>query len=351
MTSKKTLFTRSAALASVLGLAAPAAFAAEALTVVGWGGPGQEVQSELFFETFTEDTGIALQQDSWGGGYGILKSKVETGNVNWDVIQVEADEMELGCLDDIYVPLDWDTLGGYDDFFPGTATDCGAGVITWSFALAYDADAVSEAPTDWSAFWDLETWPGKRALRKSAKGTLEIALLADGVPGDEIYDMLSTDEGVDRAFAKLDEIKSDLLWWSSGAQVLQMLSANQVALTSAYDGSLRLYAESEGKNFDLTFNQALYASDYWVVLKGTEHEEEAMKLVAHLIDTDRMAEYPQKLPYGVPNEKAMSMVPEETAAKLLTSPENIASAVPIDADFWIDNGEELNKRFNAWLAQ
>lgn len=334
-----------------LGLGTITAAAETPLTVVGWGSVAQEVQTKIYFDPFTKDTGIPLQQDSWGGGYGILKSKVETGNVNWDVVQVEADEEALGCLDDIYVPLDWARIGDRADFLPGTATDCGVGVITWSFAIAYDESALKDKPTSWAAFWDTKTWPGKRALRKSAKGTLEIALMADGVPGSDVYDVLATPEGVDRAFRKLDEIKSDLLWWSSGSQVLQMLSAGQVVMTSAYDGSLRRYAEAEKKPFVVNFNQALYASDYWVILKGTQHPEQAQDLVAFMSQPGRMAEYPTMLPYGVPNTKAMSEVPPAAAAKLLTSAENIAKAVPIDTDFWIDNGEELNKRFNAWLAQ
>ncbi len=37
---------------------------------------------------------------------------------------------------------------------------------------------------------------------------------------DELYDVLGTDEGLDRAFAKLDEIKDAIpVWWTSGAQI------------------------------------------------------------------------------------------------------------------------------------
>lgn len=347
---KTKLFSYGTGLFIGLGMIVTSAVA-EPLTVVGWGSVGQEVQTKLYFDPFTKDTGIALQQDSWGGGYGILKSKVETGNVNWSVVQVEADEEALGCLDDIYVPLDWAKIGDRADFIPGTATDCGVGTLTWSFALAYNNDELKDKPQNWSAFWDTTTWPGKRALRKSAKGTLEIALLADGVTAADLYDVLATPEGVDRAFKKLDEIKPDLLWWSSGAQVLQMLSAGQVVMTSAYDGSLRRYAQTENKPFVAVLNQALYASDYWVILKGSQNTEQAQDLIAFMSQAKRMSEYPSMLPYGVPNAKAMADVAPDIAAGLLTSAENITKAVPLDTDFWIDNGEELNKRFNAWLAQ
>lgn len=331
--------------------ATTAAAQANDLTVTGWGGAGQEAQDEVYFKPFTAETKIALQQDTWGGGYGILKAKVDSGNINWDVVQAEADEMELGCADGILLPLDWDKIGTRDQFLPGTATDCGAGVITWSFALAWDGAVQKAAPTSWADMWDLEKFPGKRGLRKSAKGSLEIALMADGVPPAEVYDVLATPEGVDRAFAELDKIKPQIVWWESGAQVLQLLASGEIGLTSAYDGSLHKYAASEKRDFELTYNQALYASDYWVILKGTQHEAEAQQLVAYLSQPDHMAKLPEKLPYGVPNAEAMAKVPEALAATLLTSKANVEKAVPIDTAFWLDNGEELNKRFAAWLAQ
>ena len=49
----------------------------------------------------------------------------------------------------------------------------------------------------WRDFWDVQKFPGKRGMRKTAKYTLEIALLADGVPPGEVYKTLATPVGVD----------------------------------------------------------------------------------------------------------------------------------------------------------
>ncbi|WP_128254143.1 ABC transporter substrate-binding protein [Falsirhodobacter deserti] len=328
-----------------------AAASARDLVVVGWGGAGQAAQEEVFFESFTEQTGIPLQQESWGGGYGIIKAKVGTGDINWDVVQVEADELELGCADGIYEPLDWALIGTEDQFAGGTASECGAGTLTWAFALGWDADVLPEGPETWADMWDTDRFPGKRGLRKGAKGSLEIALLADGVPGEEIYDVLATPEGVERAFAKLDEIKSDVIWWESGAQVLQLLGAGEVVMAAAYDGRLTMAARDENRNFKLSFDGALYATDSWVVLKGTPMKDQAMELVSFMSQADRMAQMPALLPYSVPNSEAMSMLTPEEASLLLTAPENSGNSIPIDTWFWVDNIEALTTRFNAWLAQ
>lgn len=42
--------------------------------------------------------------------------------------------------------------------------------------------------------------------------------MADGVPAADVYKVLATKEGQDRAFAKLDELKPNIQWWESGAQ-------------------------------------------------------------------------------------------------------------------------------------
>ncbi|MEL6078769.1 extracellular solute-binding protein, partial [Stenotrophomonas maltophilia] len=81
-----------------------------------------------------------------------------------------------------------------------------------------NADKLKAPPGSWADFWDTKQFPGKRGLRKGAKYTLEFALMADGVPRDQVYQVLRQPGGVDRAFRKLDQIKTQIQWWESGAQ-------------------------------------------------------------------------------------------------------------------------------------
>ena len=197
------------AAASILALAAPAA--ARDLTVVSWGGNYQDAQREIFFEPFTAETGTPLIEESWDGGYGVIAAQMQSGEPSWDMVQVETEELMLGCADGLYEPIDWDRLGGQDRFVPAAVHECGVGAILWSTGLSYDADKLATPPTSWADFWDTEKFPGKRGLRRGPKYALEFALMADGVPAAEVYDVLRTPEGVDRAFAKLDEIKDDVI--------------------------------------------------------------------------------------------------------------------------------------------
>ena len=208
--NKTTALRRALAIgATALALGGGAAQARD-LTIVSFGGTFQDAQRELFFKPFAEKLGKPVLDEAWDGGYGVLQSKVKAGQPNWDVVQVEAEELALGCADGIFEKLDWEKLGGQDSFIPGSTSECGAGHIVWSVAIAYDGNKLTDQqPQSWADFWDVEKFPGKRGMRKTAKYALEAALMADGVPSDQVYEMLATPEGVDRAFAKLDELRPD----------------------------------------------------------------------------------------------------------------------------------------------
>ena len=206
-------------------------------TIAATGGTYQDAIRTLYFKPFTEKTKQPILDEVFDGGYGVIQAKVQGGNANWDVVQMEAQDLARACADGLLEQLDWEKLGGKDKYIDGAAaTDCGVGSIVWATAITYDGNRLKEGPTSWQDFWDLKKFPGKRALRKQPEYALESALLADGVSPDQIYKVLATPEGVDRAFKKLDEIKANLLWWESGAQPLQYLASGEVVMASAFNG-------------------------------------------------------------------------------------------------------------------
>src|SRR5690606_8967984 len=102
-----------------------------------------------------------------------------------------------------------------EDFLEGTVSDCFIPQIIYSFAFAYRTDAYQgEQPQTMADVFDLEKFPGKRTLQRSPVNNLEWALIADGVSVDDVYDVLDTPEGIERAFAKLDTIKREVIWWT-----------------------------------------------------------------------------------------------------------------------------------------
>lgn len=349
MSAKQTCKSGGATIALFALLCAGAASAAD-LTVVSWGGNYQDAQRQIYFEPFEQASGHNVLEESWDGGIGVIAAKVQAGTPNWDVVQVESEELELGCTDGMYEEIDWEKLGGRDKFLDAAVSDCGVGAIVWSTALSYDADRLQTAPASWADFWDVEKFPGKRGLRRGPKYALEFALMADGVAPGEVYDVLRTPEGVDRAFAKLDELKPHIVWWESGAQPLQLLASGEVAMTAAYNGRVSGINKTEGRNFKVVWPGSIYAIDSWVILKGSPNQEAAMDFIVFASQPENQSKLPQFIAYGLPNKEAAAAVPPELQAELPTAPENMENAVPLDAEFWTDNIEALTTRFNAWLA-
>jgi putative spermidine/putrescine transport system substrate-binding protein len=337
---------------AVLGLTAAAPAAAQDLTVTSWGGGYQDAQREVYFEPFKQETGINLVEDVWNGGVGAIRAKVEGGGQEWDVVQVEAEELVLGCEEGLYELIDWEAVGGQEQFIEAAVNECGVGTIVWSTAIAYDADVLKDrAPQSWADFWDTETWPGKRGFRRGPKYTLEFALMADGVPPEEVYEVLGTDAGVDRAFAKLDEIKNDVIWWEAGAQPIQLLASGEVVMTSAYNGRISAANVESDRNFKVVWPGSIYSVDSWVILANSPHKEQALEFIAFASRPEHQKKLPQSIAYGVTHKEAASQIEAEVLKDLPTAPENLQQAIELDTEFWVANIEPLTERFTAWQAQ
>jgi len=205
--------------------------------------------------------------------------------------------------------------------------------------------------------FNLEEFPGKRGLRKGAKSVLEMALMADGVPAAEVYGVLGTDEGVDRAFAKLDTIKDHVVWWESGAQPPQLLADGEVVMTTAYNGRIFNAAIAEGKSFEVVWDGQIMDFDLWVIPKGAPNKDLAMEFIAYSTDTQRLADQASWISYGPARKSSGSLVglysdgKTEMGPHMPTAADNLTNAIVSDFEFWADNADELNERFNAWLAK
>jgi len=351
MTSKRRKVLLAAAAASV-GLVAFGAWANRPLTVVSWGGAYQEAQKKVFFEPFKAATGIQMIDESWDGGVGVLRSKVQGGtDSGWDVVQVESEELEIGCDEGMFLTIDWDRVGGKDSYIPEAQHECGVGNILYNFVLAYDKDKLKTPPTSWADFFDTQKFPGKRALRQGPKTNLEIALMADGVPPADVYKVLSTEEGIERAFKKLDTIKKDLIWWKSGAQPPQLLASGEVVMTSAYNGRIDAANREDKRNFGIQWNGSLFTLDSWVILKTSPNVDDAYKFIEFAGRAENQAKLPDHIAYGVTNVKANEKIDPKRLTDLPTHPDNLKNAVHISDRFWIENIDRLTERFNTWAAQ
>ena len=339
---KNLLFAVAAVLAADVN-----ALAVENITVTSFGRADQAALTQAYYRPFRQSTGIEVKAVSYDGQTTELEQMVKTGNTFWDVMQVESRTLQLGCQAGLFEKLDHSRIANTDDFVPGAVSDCGVGIFVWSMALAYNADKLKRAPASWADFWDVNKFPGKRGLRRTAKYTLEIALLADGVPPDDLYKELSTPQGVDRAFRKLDQIKSDILWWEAAPQPAAFLKAGNLVMTSAYTLWIAREQEQE-KNFRLSWDGSLYDLDSWAIPKGSPKAAAAYRFIAFASRPENQRVLSENMAYGPSNKKALPLLNAKLAGTLPSAETNLKRALRVDVAFWMRHGEELEKRFDRW---
>lgn len=322
------------------------------LTVVGWGGVSQAAHRNAYWTSFGKENGVKIKEDVWNGGIGVLRAKSKANRADWDVVQVEVEELILGCEEGVFARLDWEAMGGRDRFLPVAVNDCGVGADVWSELYGYDADRIKgPGPQTWADFWDVRKFPGKRGMRKTPKYTLEAALMADGVRPEEVYKVLSSPAGVDRAFRKLDELRPHILWWASVAQAPDLLASGEVAMSMATPGRLALASRDEHRNFRSVWNGNIYAVDFWAVLNNSPHKADALKLVKYMSDADHEINLPRYMPAGLSNKEAIARIDPVLTKDTPSNPENMKNALALDAEFWVENNDQLTQRFNAWAAR
>lgn len=340
-------------LAGVIACLAPGRAQAQArdLTIVSWGGTYQDAQREVFFRPWMQARGARMLEGTWDGGIGVLRDRIRDGNNNWDLVQVEADELLRGCEEGLFEPIDWPLIGGTDRYVPEAVNECGVGAILYSFVLAWDRARLAQPPSGWADFLDTARIPGRRALRRGPKTTLEIALLADGVAPADVYRLLATEAGVDRALRRLDAIRGDLMWWERGSQPPQWLASGEVVLASAYNGRIAAANLLDGRDLGIQWAQNLYTLDSWVIMRGSPNRAQALDFLAFAGQPQLQALLPPLIPYGVTARGANALLPPPVLATLPTAPPNAATALRVDDRFWLANMDRLTRRFSDWLAR
>ena len=339
--------------AALLGFGASVSVPAEEITVVSWGGAYSASQRKAFHEPFMAETGHVVLEDEWTGDIAKIRAWVETGAYLGHTIDAESGHLLAGCDEGIWQPIDYEKLGfSPEDFLPGAAHECGVGNISWSTVYAYRSDVFAdEAPGNWADFWNMEKFAGKRGMYKSPKFNLEFALIADGVPAAEVNATLNAEGGVDRAFAKLGELKQHIIWWETGAQSPQLLADKEVAMTTGWNGRFYSAIVDDGQPFVIVWDGQGMDYDYWVIPSGHPEADLAYEFIAYASRPDRMGDQTNYISYGPLRKGADAHVNPDILPHLPTAPQNTVNWFKSDTAFWADQREGLTDRFNVWIAQ
>ncbi len=364
-TVKQTLL---ASAASAVIFAAPAQAETE-LVVVSWGGAYTASQQKAYHEPYmaaNSDIKI-INDDSSGSAIAKLQAMNEAGKVTWALVDIVAATAIQLCDEGLLEEIDHDKIlapapdgtPASEDFQGLIVSPCFIPTIVYSTTFGYRTDLLEEAPTTIFDVFDLEKFPGKRALEKVAVNNMEWALLADGVAPDEVYDVLATEEGVARAFAKLDTIKDSVIWWDAGkaSVAIQYLADGEVVIASAYNGRLFAAIEEDEQPIGMMWDWQVFDLDGWGIPVGGPHNAAVKDYLYFGTDTQRLADQAKYISYGPARKSSAPLVGKhaklgiEMGPHMPTAPDNAKHTLVYNYEFWADNRTDLEEQFSAWLAR
>ena len=342
--------------AALVAMATGPALAQE-LTAVSFGGAYGAAQKKHMIDPYMEATGAKVLFEDYSGGIAEIKAQVEANNIQWDVVDIEVIDLERACSEGLLeviprdiLPAGDDGVAAADDFYPeALANECGVGVIFWAIIYAYNTETIGGGtPSTIADFFDTETYPGKRALRKRPQVNLEWALIADGVAPAEVYDVLSTDEGQAQAFAKLDTVKDDLVWFDSWSQAPQLLNDGGAVMVQSANGRIFGAIKDDGRPFEMVWDSNVFDLDVWAIVKGTPNLDQALDFIKFATGTKPLSGM-QDVAYGPTRRSGAALVDPGITDDLPTA--HIDKGLKADGIFWADFGESLGEKFNEWLLQ
>jgi len=359
-------------LASVAGLAlvitAGPAFA-EDMTIVSWGGAYSASQLNAYHKPYMEkNPGVNIINDeSSAEAVAKLRAMNEANNITWDVVDVVAADAIRLCDEGLAMEIDPDKdlaaapdgTPASEDFGELLVSSCYIPQIVYSTTFGYRTDKVDSTPESVCAVFDTEKYPGKRSLEKRPINNVEWALLCDGVAKEDVYSTLETDEGVARAFAKLDTIRDQVVWWSAGAETPQLLADGEIVMGSTYNGRLFALIEEQKQPVAMLWDAQVFDLDGWIIPAGLPEDRKARALdyIKFATDTQRLADQAKYISYGPARKSSAPLVGKhatlgiEMAPHMPTDPENAKNTFLYNYEWWADHRDDLDAKFQAWLAQ
>lgn len=327
------------------------AFAADITVAVFAGRMGGALKKQIV-TPFREKSKSDVAEDDRDWGIGVVRTRVDAGGNTWDVVTAEDIEVLQGCEEGTFAPLDKSKLSKLSKYEVEVADgSCGLPMAIYTMTLSYNTAKTTKKPETWAHFWDAETWPGMRSMYRTPRDSMEIALMADGVAKDDVYKVLGTSEGVDRAFKKLDELKNNIVWYTNAGQARQMLASGETIMSATYTAGLLSMNKYEQTTFGVSSDGSIRHTDYWAVVNNRSNDDNIYKFLNYATEPKPQADFANATLNSVPNSDAATYMADDVRPVLVAGPESTKSSLISNSEFWLNNFDALNQRFENWLAQ
>ncbi|GBR11563.1 extracellular solute-binding protein [Acetobacter oeni] len=293
--------------------------------------------NDIFWQPFTRITGQRITTIIRNNDLTTLEKKTGTPQRSWSLALTEDEVAQAGCNDGAFLSSDTDAAD------PATreSSSCNVPAFSLDFTLAWDTSRFRGKP-DWKDFWDVARHPGKRGLRADPRGTLEAALLSDGVPPDAIYRVLSTPEGVNRAFRRLNQLRPYIVWWTAPGDAMRILTTGAALMGVAATADVFITnSKHPNPGFGLLPSSIFYINYDWVIPAGTMRGEAAAQaLRTWIIKPEQRETFSSRISLLTENRNNRDPdASHESPASLFSN------------SFWRDHLPALQEQFRQWLAE
>lgn len=322
------------------------------VTVASWGGSYQEAQSKALFQPVSAALGVAINEETWKG-IGQLRTKVAANAVTWDIISTGSGGGARACEEGILQSLDYNLID-VSNFVPNTYLPCCVGSDIFATVMAWNTATYGQnGPQSWADFWDVQKFPGTRAIRGKMHGMLEPALMADGVAPADVYKVLDSEAGIKRALDKIRELKPHVaVWWGSGAQHAQLMKDGEVDMTTGWNGRFDV-AAADGAKVAYTLNQALQDYDCFGIPVGAPNPQLATRVIAEMSRAKFQVNLPKYITYGPTNAGVYDLggIDDEVARKLPSHPDNVPKMLPINQAWYAKWEKQASEMYQDMLTE
>jgi spermidine/putrescine-binding protein len=310
------------------------------IVAANYGGISGDTIAAMIGKPFEEESGKSIQHIASGVGFvAKVEAQNQAGKVAWDVIEgAGAQEAALLWSKKFLEPLPTDVRTKLEKVsIPNGVNQYGVLLGTTGYVIACNMEKIKACPSNPADFWNVEAFPGRRAMVSNPFAAMASALVADGVKPNEVFPM-----NIDRAFKKLKEIRPHVaIWATSGDQQVQIMRDGQVDMSIMWNGRAKSVIDG-GVPLRLEWGGSLANPNYMVVLKGGPNTKAAMSYLEwYGMHAKPQADVARKLAYGMSNKGVVELLSPSEAALLPEGGTNGNNQVRLDGDWWAHNADKV----------
>ena len=345
------------------------------LLIGTWGGPYQLAQQVALFSPFEQSYGIGIQTSEYTGGLEVFYQSTPP-----DILDMLEEEAELACEQGQLKTIDHTSLlhagrsgqtnsnfkgdvanrddFAKNDFQAGAFAPCSVAHLTFSTLIAYDERAFTgEKPKHVSDLFDLDRFPGKRALQRSPAALFEWAMMAEGVPVSQIYDLLSTERGLRLTLRRVEKLRGHIIWWDTPAEAVELLEQSKVVMASGYNGRF-FDAWSRGVPINMIWDGQIIDRSVWAIPSAsTIDKKTALSFLRFALHPERLAHIARQIPYGPTRKSAFAYIglhPETgivMSDHLPTADHHLTNALQRDTRWYARTSQLREAYFSRWMDE